>query len=294
MKTQYTVNKKRLIRYRWYEMEVDFNKEILKLPHSVEVYKKIDKEQYDLIEERADRKTKNGNYYQIKHRKYFDDEYKRDLVDEFLSRYDLFIQEQLNKKVSKTSAEFTQDKYTRLLDFLGSYLMGYTESKYDKEKYSYRDDWEDTVNRNSYNAVGQVDDIEAPIKCTKKWKNSRTHRFNNLFTFDNKKNEIYIENWYDDKSERIYLSDHHIKLERDFDRSDETFKSSWEFVDVDGNFCFDNKTYSVNQLDQYKKREFGYDIYRNEYDMDRVLCIKQASTIKFYDENIYEIKVKEC
>jgi hypothetical protein len=126
----------------------------------------------------------------------------------------------------------------------------------------------------------------------KKWHKSKTYRFNNIFSFDNKyhcnfEGKIYNNNYY-----KKPQKDHFIR--NGIINSYEPYEAIWVNIDNNNEFIYNSEIYLIDNHQSYKpqKRYKRYDDYKDMYKMDKVLVIEQYSNLYFFDMDIYQIDNK--
>ena len=115
---------------------------------------------------------------------------------------------------------------------------------------------------------------------TKRWKNSTTCRMDKIYSYDNTKPEReFILGKYVDIKPRVA-----VKYDRKIDKS-KPYLSSWETVDTDGFFLFNDKIFIVKDK-QYKCNPLA----DKGFVQDKILCYMQDDKYYFYDMEVKELK----
>ncbi len=118
------------------------------------------------------------------------------------------------------------------------------------------------------------------IGQTKRWKNSTTCRMDKIYSYNNTKSEReFILGKYVDIKPRVA-----VKYDRKIDKS-KPYLSSWETVDTDGFFLFNDKIFIVKDK-QYKCNPLA----DKGFVQDKILCYMQDDKYYFYDMEIKELK----
>ncbi|MGE5438098.1 MAG: hypothetical protein ACM3O3_12870 [Syntrophothermus sp.] len=109
-------------------------------------------------------------------------------------------------------------------------------------------------------------------RTTKKWKNSKTYKLNNIFSY----NKIFNNSYYDWITDTFKTIEHNDAISRKgIIDINIPYISKWCYVDSYNNFEFNNIKYIIdNKCNSYKGS------------MDYILCFKQNNKYYFFDNNI--------
>ncbi len=213
-----------------------------------------------------------------------------------------------NKNFYKTAKDKIVDKEARILDILSSYYLGGLEE-------------EKIFTRDRQKAIEQkeiitLDGMTSPwyegnhkegegrkynweianmkkekhrkylAQTPKRWKSSNTYKINNLFSFNNHKNE---GSWYDwiRGQWRNLDSNYHYKIDRLID-GERPYKAEWCLVDTENVFKFNGEKLMIDK--SVKQYRVGRD---NSSEMEKILVLEQDGERYYFDEKINYIQNKK-
>lgn len=208
-----------------------------------------------------------------------------------------------NKNYHKTNKNKLKDKESTILDILGSYYLAEFEQEYilTKKKEKEIEKYE-ILKSNIFKTIEKVDKkykrgIEISIKQqiekwqqknrmqTKRWKKSKTYKINQLYSYDNYRDRHY--EWDFVKEKWIYCDKKYQITKKRLINPKQPYVAKWCLVDTDGVFEFNKQKYLIsNELKQYQKKEISYKIFKDEYEMDKILVIEQGNKKYYFDQNI--------
>jgi len=247
-------------------------------------------------------------YYKFYCKKEVPIKYRKILVDKILNiniDNDFTLIEDIkykwsNKNYHKNKTQTLKDNESIILEILGSYLIGSNKEniiknsdrqKFKKIEQNLSNPENDntkllTVEKNSSSWEIQNNNNFSQ-KTSKKWKQSKTYKLFNLYTYDNHKNNVIEYDWVNSRY-RDYTS-HHVRIDRLIDK-EKPYKAEWCVVDTEGLFKFKGNKFKIsNKLKQYKKRKWSYDMYKSEFKMDKILVFEQDNKMFFFDQDINKI-----
>lgn len=215
-----------------------------------------------------------------------------------------------NKKLYKTSIADIMDKEAITLDLLSSYYLGGFEGdkvlsqdrlrKIQKKEYTNLisrnmkidekgKETEDSKDSHTWE-VRKMDKskYEKHYKSSSnnKWSKSITFKMNNLFSYDDHKDESFNYDWMTDNWEKLNL-EYHFKIDRIINPEKE-YKAKWCLVDTKNIFEYDGQILLIDHsVNEYK---VGRD---NFAEMDKIFVIEQGDLRLYFDQNMNRIENKK-
>lgn len=297
------IRKDKLIYYEYYEVnkiidKITFSKQTLyELPCKVFIYINVSKIEYDeLKNKRLNGKIKNGKYYKTTYYKIYTDEERIEFVNKLLKDNKLvlgnfknnedFLLTQTNTFLPQNNNQPLTSTYSRVLDLLSTYICN---DNFKELKHTTLENVEKEHNHKRYNKVEENDDCK--LSTNVKWQNSKTKKMNDIFSFDNGKDKRVFKYWMCPNEENT-IEKYHITRKRLINPYDK-YIAEWCIVDTNSVFKFDGNYYTVKNIFQYDKKEVRENMYKLEYDMDKILCFKQYGELYFFDEDINQVSIEK-
>lgn len=213
------------------------------------------------------------------------------------------------KNAHKTTKDALMDKEAMVLDVLATYYLGGVEGDgiltqdmsrtiQQKEIVTVAgmmgSDGEENIKEEEvqsqhlweYRIMNKKKHARVTKGAPKRWKNSRTHKMINLFSFNDHKDELQLWDWI--KEEWIGANlDYHYKIDRIID-PERPYNSKWCIVDTENAFKFGDEVLKIDEsVEQYK---VGKD---NRAEMDWIFVIEQDGKRLYYDQLVNQIENKK-